>query len=31
MLDEEVTVLAVHLDGPVSLYREDRGPLEDSE
>lgn len=31
MLDEEVTVLAVQLDGPVSLYREDRGPLEDGE
>ena len=30
-LDKEVTVLAVQLDGPVSLYREDRGPLENNE
>jgi len=29
LLDEEVTVLAVQLDGPVSLFREDRGPQEE--
>jgi alpha-L-fucosidase len=28
MLDEEVTVLAIQLDGPVSLYREDRDAVE---